>query len=87
MVVAGAGFHDIGLHDEGVLRDVGGAGFEAGNDFDPVAIALAEFEDGDFIDITVFHEDHVPIAEGLERVVADGDGNFPFLDDQSGVDE
>src|SRR5687767_14281529 len=67
VVMASPGLHGVGLEEEAVLRDVALARLQTAGHLDPLLVAAPQLERPDFVVVAGLNEDHVPVAEGLQR--------------------
>src|SRR3546814_16346412 len=83
VVVARAGFLDIGAHEEGPFGHVGRARLDAGQDFSVFGSPAPEPKHSDLILVAISRVDDLKVAEGLDGLGPDRERNILLVEDDA----
>ncbi len=87
MIVGRAGFQDVGLDEEAILRHILLTSGKAGQHFHPLAISATELQRTGFEKIAILDEDNAPVTQLLDRPATNGHWNGDVLSSEMGRDE
>src|SRR3546814_4308873 len=82
VVVAGAGFFDVGLDQEALLGHVVRAWLESPEHLDPLAVASAQFQHPHLIGLTDLREHDGEVAEALQPRFPDRQRHAPLRSEE-----